>query len=634
MTSAPTDSSTLSSAVSSPLLSRRQCLSLATAGLAAPLLQACGGGGSGSPALLPITWPAQSEPESVRWCRDVIRTALDRSDSKTTAVSVALLADDRVVWREAFGYAKRETGLLATPDTRFNIASVSKVITALVAMILLDRGQLTLDQPLVELLPAFSMLSPGYTRITVRHLLSHASGVPGSNEHNLFNFSPSPGFAQDTVEMLARSHLKHEPGELSVYCNDGFTLIEPLVHQLTGISFPEFVQREIFGPLGMSLSGYATASAAEGTFVHPYEAGHSLRQEMPANYASGGAITTPTDMMKLARLLIDQGVYEGRRIVSADAVREMGMNQDLRTLINPTPISAHRGLGWDSVQQPGMAAAGLRCWQKNGGTLLFYTEFFVLPEARLALLISGNGFDYGGVMLAEGVLQRMAVERSAIGTLPRAIESSVPPAAPSVPERAALIGVYATFSAPYQVVAENDGSLTLNLWDEDLAKWAPLQLKLRARGDGAWWVDGQPANCYRFATVDGHRYLIQRALSADRTHWAEGTLGEWLPPIGVSLSPAWRARVGSQWRLDNESPDSVLMRNGPIVFRIDELVDLPGYVFWNNGQLLRVVDDNTAGMTIKVPGNNGRDLHELVVEQGGDSERLHVGSLEFRRITA
>ena len=625
---------------SSLRLSRRHCLSLATAGLVAPLLQACGGGGGSGAAALASLPSESSVSESVRWCREAIQAALSRSDSATTAVSVALLADDRVVWREAFGHADRENGLLATPDTRFNIGSVSKMVATLAVMILRDRGKLALDQPLVELLPAFSMLSPGFTRITVRHLVSHASGVPGTNDRNLFGFVPILDYAQDTLYGLSQSHLKHEPGELAVYCNDGFTLVEPLVRTLTGKSFTGFVQEEIFGPLGMSLTGYPTVALPEGSFVHPYHKGQRLPQEMTAAHATGGVFSTPTDLMKLARLFLDQGAYQGRRIVSAEAIRDMGMDQAAYVRINPVASSTTWGLGWDAVRQEGLAAAGLQAWQKGGDTFFFSTQFFVLPEPRLAMMISGNGFDYGALSLAEGVLLRAARERGAIGALPATIVATVPPASSSSPDLAKLAGIYASEAGPFRILAEGDGSLTLSHWLAD-GHWeaAAGTGKLRERNDGHWWSDENPALSVRFQTVDGHRYLIARVLSANRQYWIGNIVGERLSPLDAPLPVAWRARVGSRWVCNNESPESLIKVLGPTIGSIDELKELPGYVLWSNKQLLRVVDDGTAGMTIKAPGFAGRDLVELRMvpvpdptNPQGPSEELHNGSLVFQRV--
>lgn len=611
-------------ALSLCLLSRRDCLGLATAGLAAPLLQACGGGSSGTPQT-----PPQAETEAVRWCREAILKTLNRSDSATTAVSVALLADDRVIWREAFGQANRETGLLAAPDTRFNIGSVAKVFAALAVMILRDRGLLALDQPVVELLPAFSMRSPGFTRITVRQLISHSSGVPGVNFRNVFDFVPVLDYAQDTLKSLALSRLKHEPGELAVYCNDGFTMVELLVLQLTGLSYPAFIQREIFNPLGMSLSGYALAPAAEGTFVHPYYKGQTLSQEMPAAYATGGVISTPTDMMKLARMFLDDGVYEGRRLVSADALREMSVNQVTRTRIKLT--STFRvGLGWDTVQQLGMEAAGLRAWSKNGGTTFFSSEFFVLPEARLAMMVTGNGFDYGSLALTEGLLLRTAVERGVIKAMPPAIVAQVPPLASSAPDTAVLAGVYANHNAPAQVLVAADGSLTVRSWSE--AGWTTVQERLQVRTDGRWWSDGQATVCYRFQTMEGHRYLIRRSLSGNQLYWDEAPVGEWLPPLATPLPAAWQARVGSRWLSVNDSPDSVEARLGPRIWNINALAEMPGYILWDNAQLLRLIDDNEAGMTVKVPVNAGRELVELQMVRANGQEEMHCGTLVFLRM--
>ncbi len=615
-------------AAPSLLLSRRHCLNWAAAGLPAPLLQARGGSDAGVSVVAPVA--PQADPESVRWLRAAVLEALSKGDSAPTAITAAVRVDDRVVWREAFGYADRERGLLATPDTRVNIGSVAKMFATVAVMILRDRGRLALDQPLVELLPAFSMRSPEYTRVTVRHLVSHSSGFPGTNDRNIFNFVPMLDYGQDTMRSLALSRLKHEPGELAVYSNDGCTMVEPLVLELTGLFFPEFARREIFEPLGMSLTGYPLAPAAEGTFVHPYREGKRWPQEMTAAFATGGAISTPTDMMKLARMLLDNGVYEGRRVISADAVREMAVNQGARARINPTPRALEVGLGWDTVAQPGMEAGALRAWSKNGGTTFFTTEFFVLPEARMAMMINGNGLDYGSRQLTEGMLLRTASERRVIQSLPPALLDTLAAPVTPAPDTAVLVGVYANSSAPFQVLAADDGSPTLRRLGE--AGWTTVQEHLRARSDGRWWLEHEGTRCYRFQTVDGHRYLIVRNLSENRLFWSEAPHGEWLAPRDTPLPPAWQARVGSRWVLVNDSPESVTRRFGPWIWQINVLAEMPGYLMWDHDQLLRAIDDNEAGMTITVPVNNGRDLLEWRIVMVNGQEELHSGTMVFQRV--
>ncbi|WP_051237568.1 serine hydrolase domain-containing protein [Ottowia thiooxydans] len=603
-----------------PGVSRRDYLTWLAASAAVPFMAGCGGEGSDSK-------PGE-DPESVRWFRDTVRTALNRPGINVTAVSVALMVDDRVVWAEAFGYADREKGVQSTPDMRVNIGSVAKIFAALAVMILRDRGRLTLDQPLAQLLPAFHMLSPGFNRITVRHLISHASGVPGTNARNVFNFTPKLDYAQDALRALANSRLKHEPGELSVYCNDGFTMVELLVRELTGLSYPEFIQKEILDPLGMSLSGYALTPAAEGTFVHPHYEGRRLQQEMPAAFATGGVVSTPTDMMKLARMLIDQGVFNGKRIVSAEGIRDMGIDQGPLARINLTPSNVRVGLGWDSVKQLGMEAAGLNAWSKNGGTTFFLTEFIVLPGARMAMMVNGNGHDYASLLLAEGLLLRTAVERKKIQKVPAAVQLKVPPLLSPAPDRTDLAGVYACHTSPFQVLAGSDGSLTLRRLGED--GWVLVQAGLRARTDGHWWADTESTRCYRFAFTEGRRYLVQREISSSGLYWNENPLGEWLPPLDTPLPKAWQDRVGSKWICTNDT--SVLREFGPLTWEINALSEMPGYLMWDHDQLLRVINDNEAGMTVKIPVNAGRDLVEWKIVIEGGKEQLQSGGFVFERM--
>jgi hypothetical protein len=411
-------------------------------------------------------------------------------------------------------------------------------------------------------------------------------------------------------------------------------MIEPLVQAVTGLSFVDFVQREIFEPLGMSLSAYPRTFAAEGTYLHPYREGRSLPQEMATPFATGGILSTPTDMLKLARLLMHEGVYEGRRIVSAAAVQEMGLEQSARTRINPSQASWRWGLGWDSVRQQGFDSAGLRAWKKNGGTYFFLSDFTVLPEAGLAVFMSGSGYDYGASSLAEGLLLRAAVERSLIPALPQTIVSTAPALASPVPDRTTLVGVYASSNPPIQVFNLDDGSLALRHWSESERQWESAT-QLRARSDGDWWPDGQASICYRFQTVEGHRYLIKRVLSVNQRYWTETPLGEWLPPLDAPLPAAWRARLGTHWLYVSDSPDSVNSRLGPAtIATVDELAELPGYLLYSNTQLMSIVDDTTTGMTVKVPGEVGRDLLELRIVVVNGREEMHTGTLVFQKLAA
>ena len=603
---------------------RRSFLGLTAAGLVAPLLQACGGGDSGARATLvsPTTLT-----DSVQWMREAILDARSQGDS---AVSVALFADDRVVWREAFGHANRESGLRTTADTRLNIGSVSKTFAALAVMILRDRRVLSLDQPITELLPAFSMRSPEYTRVTVRQLLNHSPGFPGCNYRNLINFAPIPGYAQDTLEGLKLSRLKHDPGELSVYCNDGYTLIELLVLELTGLSYAAFIQRELLDPLGMTLTEFPLKPAAEGTFVHPVYQGQTLPQEMVAGHASGSLLSTPADMMKLARLILDGGVFEGRRIVSEGGLHDMGDDQTAYTRFNLATTSFRWGLGWDSVAQPGMAAGGLLAWKKSGDSAFSHSDFIVLPQARLAaMMINDDQFTGNRTALLEGLLLRAAKERGAIHALPPALVPVVPPVVASAPDVSAFTGIYARQSSPVQVQSASDGTLTLRLWAAP--KWAMADQGLRLRTDGWWWSDGVPDRCYAFKTMAGHLYLTRRILSGSRLYWDEDPMAQWLPEAGAPLSAAWRDRLDSRWEGINDDPQSFEGKFEPRTGVIDELAERPGYVMWNNAQLLRAIDDNEAGMTVKVPVLAGRDLVELRMVKDGAEEQVHIGTLVFRR---
>ena len=169
-----------------------------------------------------------------------------------TSVGIALVTRDRVVLAGGYGMADVAASVPATGNTMFPIGSVSKMFAAVAVMQLVDLGLVDLDKPLVKYLPSFRMADPRSDKITVRMLLNHTSGIPGTRYTSAETTVAVPGYAQAVLASLADQRLKADPGAFAVYCNDGWTLCDPLVAAVTKMSYVDWVKQKIFAPLGMT----------------------------------------------------------------------------------------------------------------------------------------------------------------------------------------------------------------------------------------------------------------------------------------------------------------------------------------------------------------------------------------------
>ena len=602
---------------------RRQFLGMAGAGMLATLLPGCGSDNADS----------QSYPQTVAMGQQAIQQAIGNPTQPVAAISVAMLKGSNVFWQQAFGVSSVPNQTKATTQTRFNIGSVSKLFAALAATILQDRGLITLDTPIVRYLPTFTMLSPEYAKITTRQLLSHSSGLPGTNSRNLFTFAPVPGYAADTQAELANTHLKHYPGELAVYCNDGFTMIEQIVLAMTGQSFASFVEANILAPLKMTNSSYLTSVPSSGSFSYPFANGTQY-QEFVNAYATGGLSSTPGDMMNLAQMIIGGGMFQGQRVVSAAGIAQMGTDQTTGLLINPSP-EWKWGLGWDSIRQPALDAAGVLGWEKDGGTAFYSSEFFVVPQAQLALMITGNS-GYDARKLAESLVLSALKEDGSIASLPAKISTTAPSAA-SAPNIVTAGGIYGNSDSPFQVIANPDGSLQLNQWDGKKRAWTQLGA-YQYRSDGWWWSNSDSAS-YRFTVASGtdenghaysYRYLMKRVVPGAGYAYLTLPVGQQLAAL-TPLDTAWQQRLDTQWTLTNDSPTAVpIVIDGNEPAYLTTLPELPGYVLYGNTdlryQLFVPLSDDRGGMSVRVPGNFGRDLYEIRFASASGGTTLTLGS--------
>lgn len=610
---------------------RRDLLKIGALGLLVPAwLTGCGDSSSNS-------GNGDATPDysaTIADARIAIQNAL--SGSETPSISVALVGRDRIIWAESFGTINKATNTTASTETLFCIGSCSKMLATLAVMMLSDRGLVRLDEPLATYLPGFKMASPDYARITVRMLLNHSSGFPGFDFRGAIGTAPRTDYAEQVMQTLANARLKHAPGEMSVYCNDGFTLAELLVQAVTGQGYPQFVTQNILLPLGMTRSRYATEPFADGSFAPGYDGDTQLPQEFPNIYGSGGLYSTPSEMASLARMLLNQGVFDGKQLLSTSSIAEMARNQTLTQPLQPVVITDGYGLGWDGVRQDGLAAAGVTAWHKNGGTFVYGSDFFVLPDEGLALMITGTSTAYRPGMLAERILLQALVERGRLAALPQPLSTISTPAATasSTVPVAPMAGIYAAADSIYRLQTRADGTVAMSNYADGL--WSDDATILKMRNDGFFSSDTEPLVSYRSVLAQGQHYLTRRTPNGMGHYLRELP---WLQKLDAKapLSAAWENRLGRRWLIVNEPASSWLMMYASPALTLSSVPGLPGFVVTNadvKGKENQIADastsDRAARMCLKIPFAFGRDLDDLEIFPRAGEEWVRVGSGVFR----
>lgn len=554
--------------------------------------------------------------------RDAMRNVI--ADPKVSSISAALADGDRIIWAEAFGTIDKARGLAPSTETMFGIGSVSKMFAAIAAMILVDRGLVDLDAPLVRYVKDFRMASPQYTQITVRMLLSHSSGLPGIEWRNSTTTVPVAGYAKQIVQTLATARLKHAPGEMAVYCDDGFAMIELVVTAVTGKSYVQFVADEILVPLGMNHSRYTLTVFPVGSYAPGYKGDAKQPLECLNCYGGGGLYSTPSDMARLAMMLMNGGELAGRRVLSAAAVAEMARDQTASLPFNPIPTYTF-GLGWDGVTQAGLEAVGVTAWHKNGGTVYYGSEFFIAPAERLAVFVNGLG-GYNPLRLCELIMLHALAERGSIKAMPSPLPNVAwPERAPADADLAAIAGCYGRFDSLLRLEAQLDRTLTL--FKDVNGTWQASAAGLKLRDNGTYSSDSAANISYRAMTADGRRYLVARVPLGYAHYDIEVLYGQRMLP-GPPLSTAWQARVGGQWLAVNHHPLAI----APILNAgLHAVPELPGYVITNAGQIVNPAgDDARARMCLKIPIFSGMQLNDVVIEVRHGEDWLRIGSVLYR----
>src|SRR5262249_50980156 len=247
------------------------------------------------------------------------------------------------------------------PDALFLLASITKPVTATAVVLLLERGLISLEDPVARYLPRFT--GPGKADVQLRHLLTHTSGLPDRGPDNDALRAAHRPLA-DFVESACRVPLLFPPGTRVSYQSSGFALLAEVVHQVTGVTLAEFLRREVFDPLGMADTSLGwqpekkdrIAAVRLGAAQQQTDWNWNTLYLLGVGAPWGGLVTSPADFARLCALMLNGGALGGVRVLSPAAVRALTSNQLLGMPGVPEEDRRCRpwGLGW-KLTWPGHA---------------------------------------------------------------------------------------------------------------------------------------------------------------------------------------------------------------------------------------------------------------------------------------
>ncbi len=311
--------------------------------------------------LAPSAFAAEGQPPA---SPEVTAAMQPYLDSYKLAGVIAIIADrsGKVHFRNLLGYADVEAKIPISEDNVFWIASMSKMFVGASIMMLVDEGKVSLDDPVTKFIPqlnkwmvvaekdeAHVLLKPLVHPVTIRHVLSHTSGLAGSSELQQVTGSDSTPLKARALSSVT-GPLQWQPGDKYAYGNQGMNIAARIVEIVSGMPYEDFLQTRFFDPLGMQETTFwpdeAQVARLAGAYGSNKEKNGYARgglgyltkplsdrvRRFPE--AGGGLFSTTHDIFRYGLMLANDGELNGRSYLSHAAVEELRTEQTGSTKVN------------------------------------------------------------------------------------------------------------------------------------------------------------------------------------------------------------------------------------------------------------------------------------------------------------
>lgn len=319
--------------------------------------------------------------------RRVVRTPLQRDlDAYIDAIGenwgdayrlsgyVHVTRGSQVLYSRGFGYADRQTLTENTADTSFRIGSVTKQFTAAAILVLEQQGKLSVTDTVAEHLPDYPKIGAD---VTIHQLLTHTSGIPSyTSLPELMAERDSPHTVKQIVDLFSKLPLEFEPGSKFSYSNSGYFLLGAIIEAVSGRSYADALQTELFAPAGLKntavgdVGGNRALGYEPGADDDELEMAHAIDMSVP--FAAGAVRSTANDLVRWHRAIT------GDKILTAQSRRKLFQ-------VEPATGGAHYAYGW-TVQ----TVDGKRVVSHSGGIDGFSTQLSCVPDDDVVIVVWSN----------------------------------------------------------------------------------------------------------------------------------------------------------------------------------------------------------------------------------------------------
>ncbi|WP_281986879.1 beta-lactamase family protein [Aquimarina aggregata] len=309
-----------------------------------------------------------------------------KKDFNVPGLAVGIIKEGKIIYSKGLGVQDLDTRFLLSTQSVYHMASVSKPFVATAIMQLMEQGKIELDKKLIEYLPYFKMKDNRFKEITIRHLLTHSSGIPDVKDYQWDNPQNDDGAVERYVKSFKSKELDFTPGDEYHYSNSAYDILADIIAKVSRMTFEDYMKKNIFEPVGMNNTTFYKPGVSKKLATQPHTLNNNLKIDVETVYpynrihaASSTLHSNIDDMLLWAKVNLNKGRIGKHRIYNESSYKLLTSGQ--------RKISENDSLALSWFISP---IKDYKMIKHSGGDTGYSTYFGFIPENNSAIVLMAN----------------------------------------------------------------------------------------------------------------------------------------------------------------------------------------------------------------------------------------------------